>query len=275
MKGTSLVRVVVAMSLMLPFGISAAPHAASACGNAVNEVVDTGAINIAAAEKALSEGRHAAAVVGVSKAFPSIKQTAVGQKPLSDRGLRILALAAVRTEGALNVVNVMKGTTAEEKAENLQFAIDTLRKLNARRTNNPSFQTDLGEALSKVPRFKAEAFKILDELAKKDLIASPEGYASLAKLRENLGDKDGAVAAVKRCSGMTKNPKMCQASSSDARKLSARRRAAQATGEGHARFSARRPGARAKARGRVRVQPVPRRHRHRAGLVREAVLPLP
>lgn len=213
MKGTSLVRVVLAVSLMLPFGVSVAPHAASACGNAVNEVVDTGAINIASAEKALSEGRYAAAVVGVSQAFPSIKETAVGTKPLSDRGLRILALAAVRTDGALNVAKVMQGTTDAEKASNLQFAIDTLRKLNARRVNNPSFQTDLGEALSKVPRFKAEAFKILDELAKKDLIASPEGYATLAKLRENLGDKEGAVAAVKRCSGMTKNPKMCQAAS--------------------------------------------------------------
>jgi tetratricopeptide (TPR) repeat protein len=216
MKGTSLVRVVLAVSLMLPFGLSAAPPAARACGNAVNEVVDTGAINIAAAEKALSEGRFAAAVVGVSKAFPAIKTVAVGKKPLSDRGLRILALAAIRTDGALNVAKVMQGTTAEEKAENVQFAIDTLRKLNARRANNPSFQTDLGEALAKVPRFKAEAFKLLNDLAQKDLVASPEGYATLAKLRENLGDKEGAVAAVKRCTGMTKSPKMCEVASSDA-----------------------------------------------------------
>lgn len=216
MRSTSLVRVVFAVSFLLPLGLSAAPGAAQACGNAVNEVVDTGAINIASAEKALSEGRYAAAVVGVSQAFPAIKQVAVGNRPLSDRGLRILALAAVRSDGALNVAKVIQGNTAEEKADNLQFAIDTLRKLNARRVNNPSFQTDLGEALSKVPRFKAEAFKILNELAQKDLVASPEGYATLAKLRENLGDKEGAVAAVKRCSGMTKTPKMCQASGNDA-----------------------------------------------------------
>src|SRR5262249_12157353 len=179
------------------------------------EVVDTSSLNIASAERALSEGRFAAAVVGVSKAFPNIKKMPVGSGPLADRGLRILALASARSDGALSVAKVIEGQTDEQKAENLLFSIETLRKLNIKRLNNPSYQTDLAEALSKVPRFKAEAFEILNGLAKKDLVASPEGYAALAKLRDNLGDKEGTALAVKRCSGMTKTPKMCAVDSAD------------------------------------------------------------
>lgn len=212
----SLVRMVGAMSLLLPLGMSASPGEARACGNAVREVVDPSAVNIAAAEKAVGAGRYAAAVVGVTQVFPAIAETAVGAKPLSDRALRILALAAVRTDGALTVGKTMQGTTAEGKEKNLLFAVDTLRKLNARRANNPSLQTDLGEALSRVPRFKTEGLKLLSELAQKDLVASPEGYAALAKLRENQGDKEGSLAAWKRCAGMTKNAKMCQPSDTDA-----------------------------------------------------------
>jgi hypothetical protein len=66
------------------------------------------------------------------------------------------------------------------------------------------------------PSFHAEAHKILSELAEKDLIASPEGYAALAKIRSNLGDKEGAESAVKRCMAMSKDPKTCQGTASDA-----------------------------------------------------------
>jgi hypothetical protein len=216
MKSGSLVRMVWAMSFLLPVGFAAAERPASACETAIREVVDTSSLNIASAERALSEGRYAAAVVGVSKAFPNIKKMNVGAGPLVDRGLRILALAAARADGALNVAKIIEGNTDEQKSENLLFAIDTLRKLNAKRANNPSFQTDLAEALSKVPRFKAEALEILNGLAKKDLVASPEGYAALAKIRDNVGDKEGTALAVKRCAGMTKKATTCVVDSADA-----------------------------------------------------------
>lgn len=216
MKSGSLKRMVWAASLLLPVGIAVAPAPSLACETAIREVVDTGALNIAAAEKALSEGRYAAAVIGVSQAFPKIMKMNVGAGPLSDRGFRILALAFARSNGNLNVAKlVIEGKTEEQRSANLLFAIDTMRKLNEKRANNPSYQTDLAEALSKVPRFKAEALAILDGLAKKDLIASPEGYAALAKLRDNTGDKDGSALAVKRCSSMTKTPKMCAVDPAD------------------------------------------------------------
>src|SRR5262249_20888918 len=127
-----------------------------------------------------------------------------------DRALRILALAAVRTDGALTV-GAMRGTTDAEKTQNLEWAVATLRGLNAKRPNNPALQTDLGEALAKSEQNKAEAQKLLGGLADKDLMASAEGYAALARLRQSAGDGAGRDAALKRCATMTTTPGICKA----------------------------------------------------------------
>lgn len=214
MKLRSIVRVVSASILLLPLGLAGAPAPAEACGTEVFSVVDHSAEGISSAERALSQGRHAAAATGVFQVFPKLKTTKPGAGPLSDRALRILALATAREGGAINVGKgvtwPMAGVTPEQKEANLLFAIDTLRKLNEKRANSPSFQTDLAEALGKVPRYKAEAFAILTQLAKKDLVASAEGYATLARLHEAMGEGAPRDAAVKRCEGMTKTPKACQ-----------------------------------------------------------------
>lgn len=214
MKRSTLVRLVSASILLLPFGVVSAPAPAEACGTEVFSVVDHSAEGISSAERALSQGRVANAATGVFKVFPKLKTTKPGAGPLTDRALRILALAAVRSDGELNVGSgtswKMAGATPEQKEGNLLFAIDTLRKLNEKRANSPSFQTDLAEALGKVPRFKAEAYTLLTQLAKKDLVASAEGYATLARLHEAMGEGAPRDAAVKRCEGMTKTPKACQ-----------------------------------------------------------------
>jgi hypothetical protein len=199
-----------ALTLLLPLGLAGSSAPAKACETAFFSAVDSSGIQISNAERALSQGRHGAAVVGVTQTFPKIATMKPGSGSLSDRGLRIVALAAVRTDGAITVGKELAGTTAEGREKNLLFAIDTLRKLSDKRAKNPSFQTDLAEALSKVPRFKAEAYDILSELAKKDLVASAEGYSALARLRDAMGENDARDAAVKRCEGMTKTPKACQ-----------------------------------------------------------------
>jgi hypothetical protein len=220
MKRSTLVRLVSASIALLPLGIIGAPAPAAACGTGVFSVVnhagkaDPAPQQISSAERSLSQGAVAAAATQVFKVFPRLKTTQPGAGPLSDRALRILSLAAARADGALNVGSAttwpMAGVTPEQKEANLLFAIDTLRKLNEKRANNPSLQTDLAEALGKVPRFKSEAYAILTDLAKKDLVASAEGYATLAKLHEAMGEGAPRDAAVKRCEGMTKTPAACQ-----------------------------------------------------------------
>jgi hypothetical protein len=208
MKSGSLVRVVWAMGFLLPAAISAAPGQASACGGEVYREVDTSTQLVAQAEQALGEGKQAKAAIRAVNAFPALKIIKPGTLPLADRALRILALASVRADGGLTV-GAMRGHTAGDRAANLEWSIDVLRSLTARRANNPTLQTDLGEALAKVPAHQDEARKILGELADKDLLTTAEGYAALARLRSAKDDAPAREALVKRCEGMTKTPAIC------------------------------------------------------------------
>jgi hypothetical protein len=208
MKSGSLVRVVSAMAFLLPVAAAAIPGNASACGTAVYREIDSSAMLVADAEAALSQGKHARAAAKAVQAFPALKIVKPGTLPLADRALRILALASVRADGNI-VAGTMSNKTAAERAGNLEWSIETIRKLSAKRGNNPSYQTDLGEALSKVASHHDEARKVLGELADKDLLTSAEGYAALARLRSEKGDA-AAGEAVKRCAAMTKTPKICE-----------------------------------------------------------------
>ena len=63
--------------------------------------------------------------------------------------------------------------------------------------------------LARVPEHRSEARSLLEDLAKRDLIASPEGYAALAMLRSQSGDADGQKLALKRCEAMAKSQDAC------------------------------------------------------------------
>jgi len=209
-KSSSL-RALTVLSGLLALGALSLPTPAHACYNEVRRVVDDTAQRIARAEKALGEGKPTLAAVGVLQVFPNIASTRVGKGPLADRGLRIMALAAARTGGGLDVGPSFKGNTEEGRGKNMEFAITTLLALSKSKKGNPSTLTDLGEALSRMPKFRGAALKLLGELAQKDLVTSAEGYAALASLRGEDGDKAGREAALKRCKQMTKTEGVCVA----------------------------------------------------------------
>jgi hypothetical protein len=212
MKSGALVRAVWAVSFVVPVAVAAAPGDASACGAAIyreihREIEDRAQL-VAQAEQALSEGRFHKAAAKAIQAYPALKIVKPGELPLADRALRILALASVRSDGGLDVGG-FKGRTAGDRATNLDWSVEILRGLNAKRVNNPSYQTDLGEAMAKVPSLHAEAVKLLGDLAAKDLVTTGEGYAALARLRAESGDNQARDEAVKRCEAMSKAPRLC------------------------------------------------------------------
>ncbi len=208
MKSGSLVRLVWAMTMVLPVAVAAAPGAAVACGGEVYYERDSNTQLVAQAEKALSEGKLDRAAYKAIQAYPALKIVKPGTLPLADRALRIMALASVRHDGAVNAGG-FKGASAGDRSANLEWSVDVLRALEARRANNPTFQTDLGEALAKVPAHRAEAAKVLEELAAEDLLTSAEGYAALAGIRAESGDAAARDEAVKRCETMTKTARVC------------------------------------------------------------------
>lgn len=196
-----------AAAVVVPLGLAGAPADANACGGEVYREMDSNTSLVAQSESLLQQGQYNKAIAKAVQAYPALKIIKPGTLHLTDRGLRIIALASVRADGGISGGNFK----ATEKAANLEWSIAALRGLNAQRANNPSLQTDLGEALSKVPAYHAEASKLLEDLAAKDLVTSAEGYAALAKLRAEAGNAAGREEALKRCENMTKNAKVCAA----------------------------------------------------------------
>jgi hypothetical protein len=169
------------------------------------------------AEDALDEGRTLAAAGSVVRMIPHIKSLKATRTKLVQRAHRVLALAVVRFDGALPVEREVpsyargtwRGRSDAERSANLEWAASTLREIDQARKGEPASRTELAEALSRLDKSRDEARSILEDLAKKDLITSPEGYAALASLRERAGDDAGKRAALERCRSMAHGGTVC------------------------------------------------------------------
>lgn len=210
-----IVTLVAALAIVPALGLAASD--ASACGMSVRmlepppKAKPSPVQEIARAEKALESGKNTDAAKAVLGTFANVRSTTVGADPLETRGLRVFALAVVRSNGSVNERTAGSWTQTEWTPNaNLEWAIQSLREIDAKRPNDPSVQADLGEALSKLPRTQDEALKLLGGLAQKDLMGSPYAYAALAKIRGEKGDTAGAEAAIKRCEEMSKVPGVCR-----------------------------------------------------------------
>jgi hypothetical protein len=194
---------------------------AGACGGSFVEYIeiDHRIQGIAQAEKLFNKGQVNAAAASVVRMMPHVATLKAKRSKLVERGQRILAVALARTDGALpvdkEVPDYAQGTwigkNDKDRATNLDWAVSTLRSVNDLKKDDPAAQTDLAEALSKVEKHQGEAREILERLAKKDLIATPEGYAALAKLRSKAGDAKGQKVAMQRCEAMAKSASICRA----------------------------------------------------------------
>jgi len=163
-------------------------------------------VRIANADQRLDEEHLTAAGAEVVTAFPTIRRVAVGASPLETRALHILSLAVVRGEGTLRGVTGFSGTAEAERATNLEWAVSTLRSIDAARPNDPVTQADLAEALAARNVHEDESLAILTDLAHRDLLGSAHAYAALARLRSSKGDAAATREALARCELMTRSP---------------------------------------------------------------------
>jgi hypothetical protein len=187
-----------------------APRTASACYNTVEIVIDPRVQQLTQAEKLLSAGNPSAAARATVRVFPRLMSMKAREKdPLLGRAMRIMAVATVRVGGAFASAGDFRQLQEEQRKTNLMWAVDTLTKLHARRPTDAGLATERGEALAALESHEKEALAILGPLADRDIIASPHGYAALARVREAGGDHEGAELALEKCRTMTKQPSVC------------------------------------------------------------------
>jgi hypothetical protein len=215
MDTRSLVRLVSAVCFVVPLAIAGQPTEAVACGESIAFEVDPNVLLLSSAETSLSSGKPRAAALDALKVFPKIKSAAPGSSALLPRAQRIVAMAIVRTDGLLSAGKEFQASTADERRANLEWAQSTLRRLSAAKKNNPSVETDLGEALARLPETQGEALATLDKLARKDLVTSAYGYAALAGLRQAAGDDAGSDAALKKYEALAKKNKPATPAAAD------------------------------------------------------------
>jgi hypothetical protein len=200
-------------------GGSALTRDAAACGGEwYPEVsIDHRIHGVAQAEKSLANGNRLAAAASVIRMMPHIKTLKSKPGSLVGRAERVLAVALSRSRGTLavesevpsEVLGAWRGAKEGEAAANLAWSVDVLKRQSSAKSDDVSLKTDLAEAMARVPAQRAEARTILEDLAKRDLIASPEGYAALASLRSDSGDQDGQKLALTRCEAMAKSQDAC------------------------------------------------------------------
>jgi len=174
---------------------------------------------VAEAEKTLAKGNYQAAAGSVVRMIPHIEALRAQRTAdsLVSRAERVLAVAIARSGGKLalerevpaEVLGHWPGKTTLDQNKNLAWSVDTLRRGLAVQKDDPGLMTQLGEALAQVDGGHEEARTLLESLAARDLIGSPQGYRALAELRLQTGDEAGRILAMKRCESMAATNKIC------------------------------------------------------------------
>jgi hypothetical protein len=171
------------------------------------------------AEKSLTKGNYVAAAGSVVRMMPHIKTLKGSKDPLVARAERVLAVAIERSNGTLaleqevpsEVLGHWLGKTRADHDKNMAWSVSSLRSELSLKKDDPGIMTDLGEALSKLDGGADEARALLESLAARDLVATPQGYKALAELRLQRGDEAGQKLAMKRCESMASGAKLCEA----------------------------------------------------------------
>lgn len=216
----TLIRTTLAAAFATGVALSAMPSA-EACGGGwwpEEESIDHRITGMDRAEKDLEAGKYDAAAGAVLRMIPHIAgYTELNTTdPIIHRAMRVLAVATARKNGQLDVENQipeqLRGWAQAGQANaNMLVAIAMLKKVGEVKDNDAIVESELGEAMAKVATHRAQGKAMLETLAEKDLLASPEAFNTLAALRKADGDTSGEAAALTRCKQMAKNAEICGA----------------------------------------------------------------
>ena len=156
---------------------------------------------VARAEEHVERGRYDHASELVAQYFPRQHAGSFGKGAMVDRTLRVLAVIEIRRASRL-------GEGPHDREQRLRWALRVLYLL-ASDDPNPVLLTEIAEAAAQLPDLQDVARYMLEDLARRDLIVSPEGYAALAQLRLLNGEAVASREARNRCHAMAWLTKVC------------------------------------------------------------------
>lgn len=227
MRGAKLLLQGLAVGLL---SIGAARDTA-ACGNEIElRLMPAGLV--AEGEKLIADGKARGAMDYVREAMNN-RQPSFGSSLLEDRALIVAARAVLRSDGELGMFQADAAGAKQapaageggptQRVANLEAALDIFKQAAAKKADDPGAQTDLGEALARMPGREAEAKKVLEALEDKGVMASAWGYAALAQLRARsdkarpawlnaavvASEQAPRTVALERCSKMATRKDIC------------------------------------------------------------------
>lgn len=200
------------LALAVVAALAAPTRPADACMNGVERHVDRTNQAIRDAESLLADGKFQRAADTVLATFPrALEQNHSERKQsLFERGQRVLAVAAVRSRGAIKLSRSLAGKTQTQREIGLAWAASTLRLHSARGLGGIVLTAELAEALAERPAEVHEAHALLKDLADRDLMPTARGWAILVALEKARGDADAAARALSRCKDIAADPTQCE-----------------------------------------------------------------
>ncbi|MBV1862504.1 MAG: hypothetical protein KUG77_29045 [Nannocystaceae bacterium] len=202
------------MSLLVVVGM-AVPSEADACLRTKRrrvQKVDHKLQDVNRAEHLLAQGEGSRAAKVARKRFRKFT-AATGEpdsgKALFNRAQRTIALAAVRSGGAIDLGKGMRGKTAQGRVDNLAWATSILEIQAAAEPDNLLLRTYLAEALMHHPGGDMQAVELLSQLANDDLMPTARGFALLAQGQQRLGDVSGRDLSLQRCRELGEGDDIC------------------------------------------------------------------
>jgi hypothetical protein len=195
-----------------------------ACMHAGVFIEDGSTEDLLRAEQKVAKGDYAGAARGVAIAFPGLRKRRLHSSILSDRAVRVMAQSVVRTRGDLDLGALFPGATEAQRNQNIEWSVHVLQGLSLKRRDDPVALSSVAEAFALVPGKRPDAKRILVELENKDVLSTPQAFATLAELRESAGEgrpaflrhplrsleQARASVARARCKVMTDDATLCE-----------------------------------------------------------------
>lgn len=200
---------------MVTLGALMAPGVASACGNEVRLSKSDEVKAIVKAEAYLEKRKYRRALGTLMTAYGRGPMTARARhasndKALAKRARRVGALVGVRTGGKLSLAFWNQPIEKPKAiARQLRWSRDRLKAAHEARPDDPARAGHYAEALAAIGETDA-ALKILEPLAKADLIVDAETWKVLADLRAAKGDAAGKDTAMTRCEATAIDKALCR-----------------------------------------------------------------